>query len=159
MVSFELGWQPKIDWYGDCDAEGIRPNTVFDHLLASNADSLEGMAIHLISKRSQDPASPYMPLLVLETAVRRLPHLRELAFNSFFSTEYWPLLELKIILEAAQRLAAAGPKLVYIGMYRRFWRVSRHDERVELEELGRGEWKSVELFVHASCHPSYCFPT
>ena len=158
MVGFELGWKPNINWYGFCDTEDVKANSVFDHLLVSNADSLEGMAVHLVCRRSQNPASVYMPLPVLESAVRRLPHLRQFAFNPFFSTKYWSLAEREIILEAAQRLAAAGPQLGYIGMHRRFWRVNRHDDRIELEELGRGEWKSVELFVHTSCHPSYCFP-
>ncbi len=154
-VGLEPGWRNR-DWY---DTKGIKADTVLDHLLTSNADSLEGIAIHLLCKGSREAASEFLQLPVLESVARRLPRLRQLAFNSSISTRDWLLEDRKMVVEAAQRLAAAGPKLVFIGMYRHFWRVNRRDDgRIELEELGREEWRSVEVFVHTSSDPSRFAP-
>lgn len=53
----------------------------------------------------------------------------------------------EFVFKTAHALAMAGSALAYINIYHWFWRVNRHgDGTVELEEMDKREWKSVELF-------------
>lgn len=139
-----------------------------EDLVASNANSLEGLMLQLNEKLGEPLpdtgmagdlwdippldelwsvplfACTFFGLDALESAIRRLPRLRQLSISSSHKErDETP----NLALNTARRLALAGPGLVYINIYDQFWRVNRQqDGVVELERLTTREARDVELF-------------
>jgi hypothetical protein len=143
-------------------------NGFLEDLVATNADSLEGLMLQLDEKLG-DPlpdtgmagdlwdippveelwsvppvACTISGLDALESAIRSLPRLRQLSISSTRKErDETP----NLAINTARKLALAGPGLVYINIYDRFWRVNRQqDGVVELERLTAREVRDVELF-------------
>ena len=159
MVQLELN-REKVEWFAHCDARDTPAKNIFDVIAASAGASLEGLALLVHHDRL---AARFLELPSLEPALRRMPRLTQLAYNPFVASRnclganHVPVAP-EIVLGAAHRFATAAPALEYVGMYRQFWRVKRHEGgRVEMVELQRSEWRAVELFYHTCWNP-YRFP-
>ncbi len=160
MIEVELN-REKVEWFVRLDSTGLPAKNVFDVIAAATRGTLEGLTLLMHHDRL---AGRFLELPSLEPALRRMPKLRQLAYNPFVGTKDGlgtagkvPVAP-EIVLEAAHRFATAAPNLEYVGMYRQFWRVRRHEGgRVEMVELQRSEWRDVELFYHACWNP-FRFP-
>jgi hypothetical protein len=146
MVGFEMS-RKEMEELEDLDSKGSRMDSFFDHLASSNADSLQGLAVCVPEGPSTKSVLKFLDFSEFESAVPRLPRLRQLALNAFFVRQFGPPVGKETLLPVAQRLAAVGRELRYISMFTQFWRVNRHrDGRVELHELDERERNTVELF-------------
>ncbi len=134
------------------EALGTGRPSILDMIASSTADSLEGLAVHMLDEPGHEWATKFLRMSVLESALGKLPRLTQLLFNPFVADKLGQHMSPGVVF-AAHRLAAAGPALAYIGMYRQFWRVNRHPSDgspFQLEALEEKEWREVELFEMAS---------
>ncbi|KAK3902227.1 hypothetical protein C8A05DRAFT_34093 [Staphylotrichum tortipilum] len=160
MVEVELN-REKIEWFAHCDATGTPAKTIFDVIANSNGTNLEGLTLQM---HNEQWSARFLELPSLEPALRRMSRLKQLAYNPFVASRQalgraaQAGVPREIVLGAAHRFATAAPALEYVGMYRQFWRVKRHDNGyVEMVELQRSEWRAVELF-YQSCWNLHRFP-
>lgn len=143
----------------------FRTEEVFEDLVSSNADTLEGLMIkfHDTPDTETDDegdnaqrrravldiplqAHNFHKLAAVEATISRLPRLNQLSINNCDEASSPSSAGQKLVLKAAQRLAAAGPALLYINIHERVWRVSRQQGGlVELEDLGAREAEGVEM--------------
>ncbi|KAJ4289515.1 hypothetical protein N0V88_006998 [Collariella sp. IMI 366227] len=140
---------------------------------SSNADSLEGLSIILPSEvfeeyrvQVQEFAYPiqygFPPLDAIESAISKLTRLTQLGLarrdcnreNELCKKAHSSNVE--ALMAMAQRLARAAPGLVYIRIYRYFWKVLRRKgDVVELVMMHCNEWKHVELFREVFLDPDF----
>ncbi|KAK4154545.1 hypothetical protein C8A00DRAFT_32669 [Chaetomidium leptoderma] len=146
--------------------KSLRVETLLDLVVATNADSLEGLMVYLPERTRNglsgrinagyEDTNHFYELDTLEPAIRGLPRLRELSINGrdpkrgHTDNPVTP----ELVLDTAHRLARAGSRLVYIDIYERVWRVTRGgDGSVELDDLRGRERNSAELFYYFSWRP------
>ena len=116
----------------------VSAQQVLDDLVSAAADSLEGLTVNL-PLQYQDPDVWYT-MQLLEGALARLPNLTQLIVAG---------LEPRLWRPASERLARASPRLRFINMHARFWRVWRNDDgTVRLETIKKREADRVELWKY-----------
>ncbi|KAK4033831.1 hypothetical protein C8A01DRAFT_39718 [Parachaetomium inaequale] len=126
IIDLELGRQ---NLYGRRKFERDEEQ-VFEALVATNADTLEGLAV-TVAANSKDADTDHW-VQFLERALPSLPNLTQLSLEaSWFSSR-------EAAQAIAERLALAGPRLRFINMGPKFWRVWRDadDGTVSLERRG-----------------------
>lgn len=117
-------------------------------LVASNADTLEGLVVHLPAT-----STGFDGLDALRNALPGLPRLTQLVVVPQ-SRPGGPRPEEDALVGDAETLARVVPQLRYIGIRGTFWRIWRagsDDAPTRLERLEESnEWDHVELFRHTA---------
>lgn len=133
---------------------------ILELLVKCNADTLEGLAVHVTPVSWDGTDSEEVG--ALKQVVARLPKLTQLAviLSSFLenggriSTSCGRQERMDLGESLAKQLSAAAPHLRYVGVDDRFWSVSRAaseedaEDEISMELLDWREKESVELFSH-----------
>ncbi|KAL1840010.1 hypothetical protein VTJ49DRAFT_927 [Mycothermus thermophilus] len=125
---------------------------VLDNLVTGDDGALEGLGVHLEVRCGQDGGPvepgehPFEDFHLFLDAIGKLSSLTQLAvldYKSMFS-------EKRILKEweaehAACMLAMANPRLRYVRVHRRYWRIWREDGNVRLEKLAELDDETVDV--------------
>jgi hypothetical protein len=148
MMDLELD---RLQWLNN-DEDTIPADQVFEDLITNNAEALEGLTVHLRENKGADGG--FDDLDILGNALGRLPNLTQLALDVDRKPRQWGGVTQDMMLRAAERLAAvAAPRLRYINVRHRSWKILRGSEGSwRLEKMDRREKQDVELL----CHSIFC---
>jgi hypothetical protein len=116
---------------------------LLETLVATNADTLEGLAVATVGPGTND-ADTERCVQLLERALRSLPNLTQLAVEATWPSGH----NMKAAQAIGERLALAGPRLRFINMGIKFWRVWRDadDGTVSLVRIKTREADRIELW-------------
>jgi hypothetical protein len=140
----------------DCDdlpQEDIPPaKDILADVVAGDDGALQGLAVHLAENLEAEGGFEEFGLLV--RALGGLVNLTQVAVEPNVEAER--LLKGDALGKAAYRLATAVPRLRYVKVYEKCWRVWRDGVDVRLEELEGREKDDVELFRGFIWEPIQC---
>ncbi|KAK1757006.1 hypothetical protein QBC47DRAFT_342008 [Echria macrotheca] len=136
---------------------------LLEDLVATNADTLDGLAVHLSlsllgsAGTAEESSTSDLDLGFLNARLRRLPHLRQLLVGIIEMDRHFSKQEAAVRCAGiAENIARSVPQLRYIcvcGTYWRIWRLGGNDSErpaVELERLDEArDRQGVELFAHS----------
>jgi hypothetical protein len=158
MVGFDLTSENLDQSVPGIDPELWREDVICD-IVASNADSLEGLMICMYETAPSDPPvqsyrAKFYNLYEVQQTIGGFSNLKQLSINGH--GPMWPSSPAtpEDMLDAAKMLADAAPGLMYISIYQTCWRIRRpKNGAVQLEVLNEEEARSVELFYYFSWRP------